>query len=68
MSDRSADAPLTYRAAGVDIERGEEAVERINQAGFEVVVNAGPDEFAPQVRREIELVQRIAKTANIKLE
>ena len=29
MSDRSADAPLTYRAAGVDIERGEEAVERI---------------------------------------
>ena len=45
-----------------------EAVERINQAGFEVVVNAGPDEFAPQVRREIELVQRIARTANIKLE
>ena len=29
MSDGSADAPLTYRAAGVDIERGEEAVERI---------------------------------------
>ena len=45
-----------------------EAAERIVQAGFEVAFNATPEEFAPQVKREIELVQRIAKSANIKLE
>jgi tripartite-type tricarboxylate transporter receptor subunit TctC len=45
-----------------------EAVERMQAAGFEVILNANPEEFAPQVRREIELVQRVAKSTNIKLE
>jgi tripartite-type tricarboxylate transporter receptor subunit TctC len=45
-----------------------EAVERITQAGFEVAHNATPEEFAAQVKREIELVSRLARAANIKLE
>jgi tripartite-type tricarboxylate transporter receptor subunit TctC len=44
-----------------------ETVERINQAGFEVIANT-PEEFAAQIKQEIALVDKVAKAAHIKLE
>ena len=43
------------------------AREKISQVGFEVIGNT-PEEFAAQVRREVALVARLAKAANIKLD
>ena len=44
-----------------------EAVEKINQAGFEVIANS-PEQFAAQIRKELALVAKVAKAANIRLE
>jgi tripartite-type tricarboxylate transporter receptor subunit TctC len=37
-----------------------------NDQYFDVVTNASPEEFAAQIRREVELVGKIVKTAGIK--
>jgi len=44
-----------------------EAVEKINQLGFDVIANS-PEQFAAQIKQEIALVTKVVKAANIKLE
>jgi tripartite-type tricarboxylate transporter receptor subunit TctC len=47
--------------------RSPDGTEKINGVGFDVIANT-PEEFAAQIRRETQLVARVAKQANIKLE
>jgi tripartite-type tricarboxylate transporter receptor subunit TctC len=44
-----------------------ETREQINKVGFEAIANT-PEEFAAQVKREIALVERVTRAANIKLD
>ncbi len=47
--------------------RNPEARDKMNQVGFEVIGNT-PEQFAAQIKREIALVEKIARAANIRLE
>jgi len=44
-----------------------EAVERINQTGFEVIGNT-PEQFAAEIKKELALVDKVAKAAHIHLD